>query len=116
RFASPLPRKQLCGAIRQAPTITPTKDPAVSQRSVLVRSTRPFTKPRLSLSSRLLTDTNMYDNLLRSSNMATASRNPLARYQSIGIILAGGGAKGAYQAGALKAINKFLRNNDALSK
>lgn len=34
--------------------------------------------------------------------------NPLARYHKIGIILAGGGAKGAYQAGALKAIYEFV--------
>jgi predicted acylesterase/phospholipase RssA len=34
----------------------------------------------------------------------------------IGIILAGGGASGAYQAGALKAIHEFLRDYDALDK
>ncbi len=34
----------------------------------------------------------------------------------IGIILAGGGAKGAYQAGALKAIHEFLEANNALDK
>ena len=33
----------------------------------------------------------------------------------IGLILAGGGAKGAYQAGAMKAIHEFLEANDALS-
>jgi predicted acylesterase/phospholipase RssA len=33
----------------------------------------------------------------------------------IGLILAGGGAKGAYQAGAMKAIHKFLEANNALS-
>lgn len=42
--------------------------------------------------------------------------NPLEKYRSIGIILAGGGAKGAYQAGALKAIHKFLRRHGALPK
>lgn len=34
----------------------------------------------------------------------------------IGIILAGGGAKGAYQAGAMKAIYEFLEANNALDK
>lgn len=34
--------------------------------------------------------------------------DPLRNYQRIGIILAGGGAKGAYQAGALKAIYDFI--------
>ncbi|HXZ87252.1 MAG TPA: patatin-like phospholipase family protein [Candidatus Binataceae bacterium] len=36
--------------------------------------------------------------------------------QSIGIILGGGGAKGAYQAGALKAIYEFLESYGALGK
>lgn len=36
--------------------------------------------------------------------------------ERIGIILAGGGAKGAYQAGALKAIHEFLREYNALYK
>jgi predicted acylesterase/phospholipase RssA len=40
----------------------------------------------------------------------------LDRFESIGIILAGGGAKGAYQAGAMKAIYEFLEENNALSK
>jgi predicted acylesterase/phospholipase RssA len=35
---------------------------------------------------------------------------------SIGLILAGGGAKGAYQAGALKAIYEFLEKNNALDR
>jgi NTE family protein len=34
----------------------------------------------------------------------------------IGLILAGGGAKGAYQAGAMKAIYGFLEKNNALNK
>ncbi|MFQ5750797.1 MAG: patatin-like phospholipase family protein [bacterium] len=34
----------------------------------------------------------------------------------IGLILAGGGAKGAYQAGALKAIYEFLEQNNVLDK
>jgi predicted acylesterase/phospholipase RssA len=37
-------------------------------------------------------------------------------FEKIGIILAGGGAKGAYQAGALKAVHAFLEENDALDK
>ena len=40
----------------------------------------------------------------------------LDAFQSIGIILAGGGAKGAYQAGALKAIYDFLGTQKALQK
>lgn len=44
------------------------------------------------------------------------SSNTLDRYNSIGIILAGGGAKGAYQAGALKAIYDFLSKHDAHHK
>lgn len=42
--------------------------------------------------------------------------NPLAQYDRIGIILAGGGAKGAYQAGAMQAIYEFLEENQALHK
>lgn len=38
----------------------------------------------------------------------------LGRYRRIGIVLAGGGAKGAYQAGALSAIHDFLADRDAL--
>ncbi|MGH7382271.1 MAG: patatin-like phospholipase family protein [Candidatus Methylomirabilales bacterium] len=37
-------------------------------------------------------------------------------FERIGIILAGGGAKGAYQAGAMKAIHEFLEQNNALHK
>jgi predicted acylesterase/phospholipase RssA len=44
------------------------------------------------------------------------SNNPLAKYERIGIILAGGGAKGAYQAGAMQAIYEFLEKNHALHK
>ena len=39
--------------------------------------------------------------------------NPLAEYKRIGIILSGGGAKGAYQAGAMRAIYEFLEEHDA---
>jgi len=45
-----------------------------------------------------------------------ASEASLDRYRRIGIILAGGGAKGAYQAGALKAIYEFLSIEGALNK
>ncbi len=40
----------------------------------------------------------------------------LKNYQRIGIILAGGGAKGAYQAGAMKAIYEFLEKHHAHHK
>jgi len=40
----------------------------------------------------------------------------LDRFARIGIVLAGGGAKGAYQAGALRAIHEFLEENGALDK
>jgi predicted acylesterase/phospholipase RssA len=39
--------------------------------------------------------------------------NPL-RGKTIGIVLAGGGAKGAFQAGAMKAIYRYLADRDAL--
>jgi NTE family protein len=42
--------------------------------------------------------------------------NPLDQYERIGIILAGGGAKGAYQAGAMQAIYEFLEEHHALHK
>lgn len=42
--------------------------------------------------------------------------NPLAQYERIGIILAGGGAKGAYQAGAMQAVYEFLEQLQALHK
>ena len=47
---------------------------------------------------------------------STDGANPLAQYERIGIILAGGGAKGAYQAGALQAIYEFLEKHQALHK
>jgi len=40
----------------------------------------------------------------------------LASVNSIGIVLAGGGAKGAFQAGAMKAIYQFLAEGNALDK
>lgn len=44
------------------------------------------------------------------------AHNPLAGYKKIGIILSGGGAKGAYQAGAMKAIYEFLEEHNAHDK
>jgi predicted acylesterase/phospholipase RssA len=46
----------------------------------------------------------------------TKRTNPFEEYDSIGIILAGGGAKGAYQAGAMKAIYDFLDHYNAHHK
>jgi NTE family protein len=43
-------------------------------------------------------------------------QNPFQNIRRIGIVLAGGGAKGAYQAGAMKAIYRFLAQHDALGK
>ncbi len=43
-------------------------------------------------------------------------KNPLKKFNSIGIILAGGGAKGAYQAGAMKAIYEFLEKHQSHHK
>jgi predicted acylesterase/phospholipase RssA len=40
----------------------------------------------------------------------------LMKYQRIGVILAGGGAKGAYQAGAMRAIWEFLEDQGALDR
>jgi predicted acylesterase/phospholipase RssA len=42
--------------------------------------------------------------------------NPLSEIKRIGIVLAGGGAKGAFQAGAMKAIYRFLAEHNALDK
>lgn len=47
---------------------------------------------------------------------APVQGNPLAQYERIGIILAGGGAKGAYQAGAMQAVHEFLEQHQALHK
>lgn len=46
----------------------------------------------------------------------TQQANPLQNYQRIGIVLAGGGAKGAYQAGAMKAIYDFINGCGAHHK
>jgi len=42
--------------------------------------------------------------------------HPLMKYKRIGLILAGGGAKGAYQAGAMRAIWEFLEDQGALDR
>jgi predicted acylesterase/phospholipase RssA len=42
--------------------------------------------------------------------------DPFKNFSSIGIILSGGGAKGAYQAGAMKAIYDFLEEHNAHHK
>ncbi len=51
---------------------------------------------------------------MRRSGGGTAGL--LAPYQRIGLILAGGGAKGAYQAGAMRAIWEFLEEHDAIDR
>lgn len=48
------------------------------------------------------------------SGHAPVPSGPLGRYGRLGIILAGGGAKGAYQAGALDALHRFLADRGAL--
>jgi NTE family protein len=49
----------------------------------------------------------------RRDSEVNSKPNPLAQYKRIGIILSGGGAKGAYQAGAMKAIYEFLEEHNA---
>ena len=51
-----------------------------------------------------------------SNGSGKQSDNPLAEFNRIGIILSGGGAKGAYQAGAMQAIYEFLEQHDAHRK
>src|SRR6266446_100267 len=46
--------------------------------------------------------------------VASPGQDPFANVRKIGIVLAGGGAKGSFQAGAMKAIYQFLAENDAL--
>lgn len=57
-------------------------------------------------------------NITSPSNSTRALRepNPLKDFKRIGIILAGGGAKGAYQAGAMKAIYEFIEECGARDK
>jgi predicted acylesterase/phospholipase RssA len=58
----------------------------------------------------------------RSTSVASAgadgppAHNPLEGFNRIGIILAGGGAKGAYQAGAMKAVYEFIDEHGAHDK
>ncbi len=49
-----------------------------------------------------------------SGNASPLTASSLGRYHRIGIILAGGGAKGAYQAGSMAAIHGFLDRHGAL--
>jgi NTE family protein len=53
---------------------------------------------------------------LEEETQEAKKKNPLERYERIGIILSGGGAKGAYQAGALQAIYEFLEEHGAHHK
>src|SRR5205823_14294767 len=48
--------------------------------------------------------------------VASPGQDPFASVRKIGIVLAGGGAKGAFQAGSMKAIYQFLADHDALGK
>ena len=57
------------------------------------------------------------DNVLPYRPAATNSASDLFKdVKHIGIVLAGGGAKGAFQAGAMKSIYRFLAENNALDK
>lgn len=56
------------------------------------------------------------DEIVPLHERAQNNENPLKDYKRIGIILSGGGAKGAYQAGALKAIYEYLDEHGALGK
>jgi len=47
---------------------------------------------------------------------STSEKDPFATVGNIGIVLAGGGAKGAFQAGAMKAIYQYLTKHNALNK
>lgn len=49
-------------------------------------------------------------------NRALAADPEFAKVDRIGIVLAGGGAKGAFQAGAMKAIYRYLEQKNALGK
>jgi predicted acylesterase/phospholipase RssA len=52
----------------------------------------------------------------QSNNPGNDPGNALSDIKRIGIVLAGGGAKGAFQAGAMKAIYRFLAEQNALDK
>jgi NTE family protein len=51
-----------------------------------------------------------------TSDHDMGDENALRHYNKIGIILAGGGAKGAYQAGSMRAIYEFLEKHKAHHK
>lgn len=51
-----------------------------------------------------------------SEHSTVPPKDPIGAARRIGIVLAGGGAKGAYQAGAMKAIYRFLAEHGALEK
>ena len=53
---------------------------------------------------------------VHQSDRRSLAVQPLMKYQRIGLILAGGGAKGAYQAGAMRAIWEFLEDQGALDR
>ncbi len=56
------------------------------------------------------------EGLPQTANGADDAQSPFKNIKQIGIVLAGGGAKGAYQAGAMKAIYRFLAKHGALTK
>lgn len=56
------------------------------------------------------------DGLPQTANGAADAMSPFKNIKQIGIVLAGGGAKGAYQAGAMKSIYRFLAQHGALTK
>ena len=53
---------------------------------------------------------------LTENNRFENTRKKFENTRKIGIVLAGGGAKGAFQAGAMKAIYRFLAEGNALQK
>jgi hypothetical protein len=67
-------------------------------------------------SRRLLHKIQIHKPNLPSKPTTVQKADLLSRYNSIGIILAGGGAKGAYQAGAMKAIYEFLEEQKSHHK
>ena len=48
--------------------------------------------------------------------VVSPGEDPFANVRKIGIVLAGGGAKGAFQAGSMRAIYQFLAEHNALPK
>lgn len=51
-----------------------------------------------------------------AADAGSGDGGPLGEFRKIGLVLAGGGAKGAYQAGALRAIHEFLEEHGALDR